>query len=258
MPAAEPQAEKPCDEKSCVEPSHAGEQHTKKPHAEKPRAEEPHASKPMKILKRPTNELPELLPHLLPSTQGVSKVVNTLKVAEPNMKKPSTIPQKNKPSSIPPRSEMKVTDQLNAKDESNAKYEAKVEDRKTSVDQPKSDKPLDLAFVGGAPFIRLAKSKKLKHRAEIFAISMRDIKYQLNKGTKPPTNPKTVVPAEYHDFFDVFLKDISDTLRPYGKYDHKIELLKDKELSDLGHSALRGMSISQLEFVKKFLEERLK
>ena len=56
----------------------------------------------------------------------------------------------------------------------------------------------------------------------------------------------------------MFSKDISDTLRPYGKYDHKIELLKDKELSDLGHSALRGMSTPQLEFVKKFLEEHLK
>ena len=85
--------------------------------------------------------------------------------------------------------------------------------------------------------MHLAKSKKQK--AEIFAISMRDIKYQLNKGTKPPTDPKTVVLAEYHDFLDVFSKEISDTLRPYGKHDHKIELLKDKDLaSDLGHSAL--------------------
>ena len=56
----------------------------------------------------------------------------------------------------------------------------------------------------------------------------------------------------------MFSKDIFDTLRPYGKYNHKIELLKDKELSNLGHSALRGMSVPQLEFVKKFLEEHLK
>ena len=56
----------------------------------------------------------------------------------------------------------------------------------------------------------------------------------------------------------MFSKDISDTLRPYGKYDHRIELLKDKDLGDLGHSALRGMSVPQLEFVKKFLEKNLK
>ena len=87
---------------------------------------------------------------------------------------------------------------------------------------------------------------------------MRDIEYQLNKTTKPPTDPKTVIPIEYHDFLNVFSKDISDTLRPYGKYDDRIELLKDKDLSDLGHSAFREMSVPQLEFVKKFLEEHLK
>ena len=48
-------------------------------------------------------------------------------------------------------------------------------------------------------------------------------------------------------------------MRPHGKHDHKIELLKDKDLtSDLGHSALQGMSTPQLKFVKKFLEEHLK
>ena len=233
LPAAEPRAEKPCDEKPCVEPSHAGEQHTEKPHAE-----EPHASRPMKILKRTSNGLPELLlPYLLPSTRGVSKVANTLKAIKlEKKKKPSTIAWKPKP---------------------NAKDEAKVEDKKPNVEQADS-KPLNLAFIGEAPFMRLAKSKKREQRAEIFAILMRDIKYQLNKTTKPPTDPKTVVPAEYHDFLDVFSKDISDTLRPYGKYDHRIELLKNKNLGDLGHSALRGMSVPQLEFVKKFLEEHLK
>ena len=87
---------------------------------------------------------------------------------------------------------------------------------------------------------------------------MRDIEYQLNKETKPLTDPKTVVSAEYHDFLDVFSKDVSDTLRPYGKYDHKIELLKDVGPSNIGHSVLRGMLVSQLTFVKKFLEKHLK
>ena len=62
LPTAEPQAKKPRDKKPCIEPSHA-----KKPHAEMP----------VTILKRPTNELPELLPYLLPSTQSVSKITNT-------------------------------------------------------------------------------------------------------------------------------------------------------------------------------------
>ena len=178
----------------------------------------------MKILKQMSNGLPEpLLPYFLPSTQGVSKVADTAKAVKPEKKKPSIIPQKPKPK---PK----------VKDKSNAKSEAKVNDKKPSVEQA-DDKPLDSALIGGAPFICLAKSKKPKHRAEIFAILMQDIKYQLNKVTKPPKDPKTVISLEYYDFLDVFLKDISDTLRPYGKYDHKIELLKDKDLSKLGHSA---------------------
>ena len=226
-PHEEPNAEVPPAEKPCVEQplSHA---------------EEPHASRPMRILKRPTNELPELLPYLLPSTQGVSKVVNTSKAIKPKKKKKK---KKKKPSTISQKLK------LNAKDEMNPKNE------KPSVERAGgNDKPLNLAFVGGALFVHLAKKRK----ADIFAISMRDIEYQLNKTTKPPTDPKTVVPTEYHDLIDVFLKDVSDTLRPYGKYDHKIKLLKDKDFSDLGHSALRGMSVLQLEFVKKFLEENLK
>ena len=135
------------------------------------------------------------------------------------------------------------------KDESNSK------NKKPSV-EPADGKPLDLALIGGAPFIHLVKSKKRK--AEVFAISIRDIKYQLNKGKTPLTNPKTVVPAEYHDFLDVFSKNISNTLRPHGKHNHKIELLKNKNSSDLGHSALQRMSVPQLEFVKKFFEEHLK
>ena len=141
--------------------------------------------------------------------------MNISKVAKPNEKKPSTLPQKPK---------QKVKD------------ETKAKGKKPSVEQA-GNKPLDLAFMGGAPFMHLAKSKKQK--AEIFAISMQDIEYQLNKKTKPPTNPKTVVSTGYHDFLDVFSKEISDTLRLYRKHDHKIELLKDKDFaSDLRHSAL--------------------
>ena len=215
--------------------------------AEEPHAEEPHADRPMTILKRSSNALPELLPYFLLSTQGVSKVasVPAEKIAPPQKKLiPITIPLKPKP---------------NTKDKTKEKDETTSKNKKPSVERvSENDKPLDLVFIGRAPFICLAKSKKPKHKAEIFAISMRDIEYQLNNGTKPSTDPKSVVPAEYHDFFDVFSKDISDTLRPYGKYDHKIELLKDKNLSNLGHSALQGMSVPQLELVKKFLEENLK
>ena len=87
---------------------------------------------------------------------------------------------------------------------------------------------------------------------------MWDIKYQLNKRAKSPTDLKTVVFAKYHDYLDVFSKEVSDTLRSYGKYNYKIKLLNDVRLGTLRHSALWGISASQLEFVKKFLEEHLK
>lgn len=87
---------------------------------------------------------------------------------------------------------------------------------------------------------------------------MQDIKYQLNKKTKLITNLKTIVPLEYHDFLDVFLKQASDELKLYSKYNHKIKILKNSKLSDLRHSAFCGISIPQLESVKKFLEEYLK
>ena len=236
LPAAEPHAEKPCIAKPHAKLLHAEDQRTKKP-----RVEEPHAVKPpITILKQLSNELPKLLPYLLLNTQSVSKVTNLPEAIEleKTEKKPSTTPQKPKQG---------------VKDETNSKNE------KSSVERAsENNKPLDLAFIGGAPFICLAKSKKPKHRAEIFAISMQDIEYQLNKETKPLTNPKTVVLEEYHDFLDVFSKDISDTLRLYGKYNHKIELLKDKDFGNLGHSALQGISVPQLKFVKKFLEKHLK
>ena len=145
------------DEKPCVKPLPAGEQHTKKlneeSNAKKPRAEEPHAGKPMTILKQQSNKLPELLPYLLPSTQGISKITSA-----PERK---STPQKDEPIIIPQKPKL------------NAKDKAEVKDKKTSVE--KVDKPFDLALIGGAPFIYLVKSKK--QRAEIFAISMRGIEY---------------------------------------------------------------------------------
>ena len=125
-------------------------------------------------------------------------------------------------------------------------------------------KLLDLAFISAAPFQYLAKQKDV----EIFAVSMRDIKnelnvilmknieYQLNKMAKTPTNPKTVVPEEYHKFLDIFSKEASDTLSPHSKYDHQIHLLEGYR--DHGNSLLSKMSEPKLQFVKKFPEEHLK
>ena len=107
-------------------------------------------------------------------------------------------------------------------------------------------------MVGVALFQYLTKQKDV----EIFAISMRDIEYQLNKAEKLITHPATVVPECYHDFLDVFSKEASNKVSSHLKYDHKIKLLKRSK--DHGQAALRGMSKPQLKVVKKFLKEHLK
>ena len=91
---------------------------------------------------------------------------------------------------------------------------------------------------------------------ELNAISIKDIEYQLNKTAKAPTDPKTLVPEEYHEFLDVFSKKALDMLSPHLKYDHQIRLLEGYR--DHGNSSLSKMSESKLQFVKKFLEKHLK
>ena len=135
---------------------------------------------------------------------------------------------------------------------------------KPKIELVNETKPLDLAFISAAPFQYLAKQKNV----EIFAVSMRDIKnklnailmknieYQLNKTAKALTDPKTVVPKEYHKFLDVFSKEAFDTLLPHSKYNHQIHLLESYR--DHGNSPFSKMSEPKLQFVKKFLKEYLK
>ena len=85
---------------------------------------------------------------------------------------------------------------------------------------------------------------------------MKDIEYQLNKMAKTPTDPKTVVPKEYHKFLNIFSKETLDILLPHSKYNHQIRLLEGYR--DHGNSSFNKMSEPKLQFVKKFLEKHLK
>ena len=123
---------------------------------------------------------------------------------------------------------------------------------KPKVELADETKPINLAFIGGALFTYLAKQKDV----EIFAISMKDIEYQLEKATKTPTDPKIMFPEEYHKFLDVFSKEASDTLSEHSKYDYRIRFLEGYK--NHGNSLLQAMSESKLQFVKKFVEEYLK
>lgn len=79
---------------------------------------------------------------------------------------------------------------------------------------------------------------------------------KLNKLTKTPTDFKTIVLKEYHNFLDVFSKEVSDTLSSHSKYNHQIQLLKGYKIHS--NSLLWSMFEAKLQFIKKFLEKNLK
>ncbi len=85
--------------------------------------------------------------------------------------------------------------------------------------KPKA-KDIDIAMIGTNAYCAACCLK----RVQVFAISMRDIQYQAEKEARFETDPKSVVPQEYHNFLDVFSKKNSDILPLQRKYDHKIHL----------------------------------
>lgn len=69
---------------------------------------------------------------------------------------------------------------------------------------------------------------KLK-RAQVFAISMKELEFQATKEAKLETDLKSVIPEKYHDFLDIFSKKDLDTFLFHRKYDHKIILKKEHQ-----------------------------
>lgn len=66
------------------------------------------------------------------------------------------------------------------------------------------------------------------------------------------------VPTEYHEYFDVFSKVVSDQLTAFRlKYNHKIELLEGAKPEDLGFSPLYRMTVNELEAYRKYVTENL-
>lgn len=122
-------------------------------------------------------------------------------------------------------------------------------------EKPKKTKKkdeLEVAQIGAAPFMTLARNKE----CEVFAITMRDINQHLEKQKKPLTDPREILPPEYHDLLDVFSKKASDELPPHRSYDHRIELEGDPQ-EHLKNAPLYHMSNEELAVVKKYLEENL-
>jgi len=67
-------------------------------------------------------------------------------------------------------------------------------------------------------------------------------------------DPVTLLPFEYHDFLDVFSRELTDTLSERRSYDHKIQLQKSKTSI---FESLYDMSQDELRVLKKYLKDNL-
>lgn len=143
--------------------------------------------------------------------------------------------------------------QARAKTQQIPKIVLKISPQLTPLPQAKKlTKPLRLAMIGAASFQYFTK----QINAEIFAILMRNIKYQLNKTEKFITDSTTVVLKCYHNFLDIFSKKTSDRVLLYLKHNQKIKLLEKRKI--YGQAAFCNMSKPQLKLINKFLEKYLK
>ncbi len=115
---------------------------------------------------------------------------------------------------------------------------------------PLSTKKVDVAMIDADAYRTACRLKK----AQIFAVSMKDLEYQAEKEARPETDPRSVVPEEYHDLLDIFSKKYSDTLLPHQKYDYKIILEEEQKYS---HALFYKMSPQELDVVKRYLDSHL-
>ena len=103
-------------------------------------------------------------------------------------------------------------------------------------------------MIGSALFAQVAQKKN----HEVFAILMKDIEKVLNP--KQPSDPATVLSKEYHEFLDVFSRQLADTLPPHQPHNHHICL---KPGSQLIFEPLYDMSRDELLVLKKYLDNNL-
>ncbi len=94
---------------------------------------------------------------------------------------------------------------------------------------------VNVAIIGADAYCATCKLKG----AYVFAVSMRDLEFQVAKEARPETDLKSVVLEEYHNLLDVFSKKDLDTLLFHQKDDHKIILKKEQKH---GHASLYKMS----------------
>jgi len=111
-----------------------------------------------------------------------------------------------------------------------------------------SSKHLKIYAIDSASFLRLARKKN----HDLFVIFMRNI----DKALKITSfvDSVTLLLLEYHDFLDVFSRELTNTLSERRLYDHKIQLQKNKTSI---FESLYDMSQDELRVLKKYLKNNL-
>lgn len=70
---------------------------------------------------------------------------------------------------------------------------------------------IDVAMIGAKAYCVAHRLKK----AQVLALSIKDLEYQVKKEARPETDPKTVISAKYYDLLDIFSKKDLNILLSY-------------------------------------------
>jgi transposase InsO family protein len=119
---------------------------------------------------------------------------------------------------------------------------------------------LDIQEVSAAAFMTWKRRKAKGASVEIFSASMKDIEKALR--VKPPTDPRTKLPAHYHHHLKLFERQEADRLPPLRgkKVDHCIELIEQDEKGckpEPPWGPLYNMSRDELLVLRKTLTDYL-
>ena len=158
---------------------------------------------------------------------------------------------------------------------------------------PRLSEPLDILEVNAASYYTLARDKDVNlfsvtpsdhSHMQPPPLATRDSRIPINKPcpygsktkykkccgsysktvqiseTAAPTEDeiKAKLPAEYHDYLDVFDRAKADQLPPHRPCDHKLEFMDGVDHSKLPRSRIYPISGHKLQEVKKYLDENLK
>ena len=127
------------------------------------------------------------------------------------------------------------------------------------VNRMESQPQMDIQPIGANAFALWNRQKRKDNRIQVFAASMKDIEKALRP--KVPTDPRTKLPPQYHEFLPVFDRSEADKQPPHRgpDIDHKIELNKnaDGTTPEPPWGPLYNMSRDELLVLRKTLTELL-